>query len=555
MLPAIRTPRSRAPPGALTVTDVISVRWTTAVLALCLVLSISVGGTPAVVAGTTAAVPVAELPGPPAAPPPASPRFLGASVRANSSSWRHVLAGSDTTGALVVAVVPFSPAHAAGLAPGDVIVAVDDRAVHNEEQLLRELRRGGTLERVLSVVRADENAWTPRVRLATAPTDDASGALLAQLGRHPDPANRFLFAVSARDPAAARAVLSQLVSELPEFALAHAALATRLAQLERNPSREEEVRAALSRALELDPTSRDVQVTAGSIFLDMNDLTAAEQHAARAVDLDPDSALAHHLLGRARLAGERPEDALPALRRAVHLDPYDPRYYRSLTEGYLAVGYHNGAAQTMAALRELETTVSRRQPENNGKGIPLALLVGAAALAGALFPLRHHRARHRRALSHVEEKTEPSEVALLEALAACGAFSVAVPALGRALALSPAASSHELANHVLPGVVAVVAAAMGLRRLLAGGANAASFLLGLSPVLLLPGMAITFWHVPVLLNAARGVVRWDAALFHFAAGPAIVVLAGWLAVRAWGAVDEDHGGVARVPLRTERATP
>lgn len=485
---------------------------------------------------------------PPQSPPPYSAVFLGAIVRGNSASWRDVLVRSEAAGALVLAVVPGSPAYAAGLKQGDVVVAVDDREVHDDEQLLRELRRDAALDRVLTVVRPDGTPWTPRIRVAPRADAGVSDRLLAQLGRDPNPANRFLFAALTPDTAEGNVMLKRLTAELPGFALAQVVLVQRL--VEQPPasgggtaSSPSEVGAKLSKALELDPDSRDLRASVAAVLLSVSDPVAAERHAARAVELDPDSAVGHYLLGFARLSAGRPEEAVAPLHRSVELNPYDPRYYRGLAKAYVAVGEEASAAQTTAVLLALGRTTALQESGEARDLVPLALTVISVVLVGGLVPLVVRRRFPRLdPVGGPRPGVTPREVALLEAVAACGAFSIAVPLLGRSLALSVGApASREVASHVVPGVVALVAGAMGLRVISRGRGDVSSQLLILSTVMSLAGAAISIWHLPLLREAAAGLVRWDVALFHSGLGPPILLLSGWIAVRAARAGEQEAG--------------
>lgn len=499
---------------------------------------------------------------PPQSPPPYSPVFLGAIVRGNSASWRNVLVRSEAAGALVLAVVPNSPASAAGLKQGDVVVAVDDRDVRDDEQLLRELRREARLDRVLTVVRPDGTPWTPRIRVAPRADARVSDRLLAQFGRDPNPANRFLFAALTPDPAEGSAVLKRLTAELPGFALAHVVLAQRL--VEHRPGSGDstagslaEVGAELSNALELDPDSRDLRAMVAAVLLSISDPVAAERHAARAVELAPDSAVGHYLLGSARLAAERPEEAVAPLHRAVELNPYDPRYYRGLAKAYAAVGDETSAAQTAAVLHDLGRTTTALPESGNPRNlVPLALAVIAAVVVGGLVPFVCRRFPRWDPVEGVGARVTPPEVALLEVIAACGAFSIAVPVLGRTLALSVGVpTSRELASHVVPGIVALVASALALRAISRGRGDVPGQLLILSAVMALAGSAISIWHLPLLREAAAGLVRWDVALFHSSLGPPILLLSGWIATRAARAGLEEAGRTVPDPRLLGRRAP
>jgi hypothetical protein len=84
------------------------------------------------------------------------------------------------------------------------------------------------------------------------------------------------------------------------------------------------------------------------------------------------------------------------------------------------------------------------------------------------------------------------------------------------------ARSAEVADHVLPGVLVLVAAgAVGLahRR---GGVGAMAFLVA-GMAILLAGIWMVSTHVPLLNQARRGDAPWGASLYHSAA--AVIVLA------------------------------
>lgn len=426
-------------------------------------------------------------------------------------------------------------------------MAVDDREVHDEEQLLRELRREAALDRVLTVVRPDGTPWTPRIRVSPRADAGVSDRLLAQLGREPNPANRFLFAALTPDTAEGNVMLKRLTAELPGFALAQVVLVQRI--VEQRPvsgggtaSSTAEVGAALSNALALDPDSRDLRATVAAVLLSVSDPVAAERHAARAVELDPDSAVGHHLLGFARLSAGRPEEAVAPLHRAVELNPYDPRYYRGLAKAYVAIGEDASAAQTTAVLLALGRSPTALPESGEARNVvPLALTVISVVLVGGLVPLVVRRRFPRLdSIGAPRAGVTPREVALLEAVAACGAFSIAVPLLGRSLALSVGApASREVASHVVPGVVALVASAWALRAISRGRGDVSSQLLILSTVMGVAGSAISIWHLPLLREAAAGLVRWDVALFHSSLGPPILLLSGWIAVRAARAGEQE----------------
>jgi hypothetical protein len=90
----------------------------------------------------------------------------------------------------------------------------------------------------------------------------------------------------------------------------------------------------------------------------------------------------------------------------------------------------------------------------------------------------------------------------------------------------------EVVDHVVPGAV-IVAAALYLHRLARRRPVA-----GHGPGLLAAGASFLagFWilatHVPLLGDAARDAVSWEAAIWHSIAALPIVVLACWFVLRA-----------------------
>ena len=132
-------------------------------------------------------------------------------------------------------------------------------------------------------------------------------------------------------------------------------------------------------------------------------------------------------------------------------------------------------------------------------------------------------------------RQRPREAAWGIALAALGAWAAVIPYLGRAVGLTvDVAARVEFVDHVVPGVIVVLIGTwlVLLARRPAGRGDLTS--------LVAAGLAFLagFWtlatHVPLLVEAARGLAPWGAALLHASAGPPIVVLTLWLVLRADG---------------------
>ena len=126
-----------------------------------------------------------------------------------------------------------------------------------------------------------------------------------------------------------------------------------------------------------------------------------------------------------------------------------------------------------------------------------------------------------------------SEARAAGVLAAIGAWTVVVPYVGNALGLDVNVRAIvEIVDHVIPGLL-VLAAALVLRRLAARGRLA-----GAPRALIAAGVAFLagFWvfatHVPLLADATRSDLPWDAAIWHSIAGLPVAGLACWFVVRS-----------------------
>jgi hypothetical protein len=129
--------------------------------------------------------------------------------------------------------------------------------------------------------------------------------------------------------------------------------------------------------------------------------------------------------------------------------------------------------------------------------------------------------------------SRPTEARAAAVLAAIGAWTIVVPYLGRALGLDVnVAARVEIVDHVVPGLF-VVAAAVYVRRLaLRGrlaGQPAALFAAG---VAFLAGFWVFATHVPLLADASRSDLSWEAAIWHSITGVPVVGLACWFVLRS-----------------------
>jgi predicted Zn-dependent protease len=101
----------------------------------------------------------------------------------------------------------------------------------------------------------------------------------------------------------------------------------------------------------MDPLSPVVHTVASAVHLSVGRLGEAQALLNQALELDPDSPVAHHLLGWSWLAAGHPDDAEPHLRRGA-----DSGFTNSsalLAVLHARVGRHAHAAATLADLNRL----------------------------------------------------------------------------------------------------------------------------------------------------------------------------------------------------------
>ncbi len=108
-------------------------------------------------------------------------------------------------------------------------------------------------------------------------------------------------------------------------------------------------------------------------------------------------------------------------------------------------------------------------------------------------------------------------------LAAAG-WAILVPYLGPAWELTARVPARvEVVDHVLPGALAAIAAAVGLARRVRFSKASPDAAIVAASVAVLAGFWTTATHVPVLPVAANGDLSWPAALLHVSAGPPLLV--------------------------------
>lgn len=465
---------------------------------------------------------------PTAAPKPPAPSqdwYVGATFTTNSAGWGLLMPRGESPGALVVLVIAGSPAEAGGLSSGDVIVAMDSRPITNDRQPGLVLRTSTGASHDLTVVGPNRVARQARVEARARPAAGLDELVTARIAADPSPASRLLFAQVAPDAATALTVLDQLIDEFPSLAEAYASRAQRLLDVgvARNNTSDERlaaIRAAIDRAAALDPASLAVQLTAAQVLATLRQDGAAVGHAERAVAIDESSSTAHYLLGALRLGQGDARRALPDLRRAVGLDPYDRDSYRALSEAYRAIGRPQLARDTDRALGALVQAPRRQGPRGGSLlavGLAAVVVVGAGAVVASAGWSRTELTR--------SPASGPRGLVAVEVAGTLALLSILVPCVGRALDLSAGAPlATEIVDHVAPGAVALAAATLALRRAARSKApprapRSSALVIGLG------AFWITATHLPLSLEAAGGRVRVETALFHSAAGVAMLLMA------------------------------
>ena len=129
--------------------------------------------------------------------------------------------------------------------------------------------------------------------------------------------------------------------------------------------------------------------------------------------------------------------------------------------------------------------------------------------------------------------SRPIEVQRCVALAAIGAWTAIVPYLGSALGLKvDVAARVEVVDHVIPGLLVVVAGLYLSRIARRGELRRERFALPLAGVCFLAGFWVLATHVPLLGDAAQSDQAWDAAIWHSISALPILILAVWGVLRS-----------------------
>lgn len=156
----------------------------------------------------------------------------------------------------------------------------------------------------------------------------------------------------------------------PNYALAYAGIADAFIAVERNMGSASKIdpwpraKAAAARAIELDPVLSEAHSTMASIRAREYAWQDAERGFRRAIELNPNNALAYLELGaRVLVVQGRFDEGLEAVRRAVALDPLSPYVNTEAGEAVLLVGRYAEAAEHFRKAIALDP--SRNRPYNS----------------------------------------------------------------------------------------------------------------------------------------------------------------------------------------------
>lgn len=331
-----------------------------------------IGREPAAKPPSGAAAQDFPAPGIPSAP---AQLFFGTVILTNEASWGAFLTrGQQSLGALVLEVLPGTPASKLGLQKGDVISGIDGVEVNNQEQLLVAFRDNGTNQHQLKIRKVDGATVDIDARLVPSTGFSLLGYLETKVASSPDPVTRYLLAEQLPDNDRAIEMIRGLLAEFPDFAEGHALLARRLLDkieaagaggataAEMVPSTQlQEMTGAINRAIQLDPGGASIYRASSQIYLSMGDGARAERDAQKALSIDDSSAEAQYLLGTSRLTLGRYPEALEMLYTAVQMNPFEPKYYVNLALCYRGLRRESDAQATFDAAKSLVSDPAVRQ--------------------------------------------------------------------------------------------------------------------------------------------------------------------------------------------------
>jgi tetratricopeptide (TPR) repeat protein len=121
------------------------------------------------------------------------------------------------------------------------------------------------------------------------------------------------------------------------------------------------------KAIDLDGSLGEAYGMLGFLYTMTGQYEKGIMEAEKAVALEPNSDLAHHYLGLALRFAGRPNDAIPAIKKAIRFNPFAPgTYMYSLGLAYLFSGQYE------EAVKECKNATTR-EPDNLGAQLSLTV--------------------------------------------------------------------------------------------------------------------------------------------------------------------------------------
>jgi hypothetical protein len=295
-------------------------------------------------------------------PPRVDPKNLalpGFALVTNSQTWEQIVNAPNGRGAVILFVLPGSPADNKGIARGDMLTEVDGQRVTNQEHALALLYSNKGEKRKLKIVGRNGKERSVSIRNEI-PNKRAKPFLDEMLKGNPnDPVLRYLRAgspgttiqSSIDDLKAALDVQPEFVDAISKRA--NILFGARLATKDKKRQQEliTQALASWTNALDIDPRNAEALAAQANAETAIGKPAAAKADALKAIRVDPTLPAANHALARASLALEKPQDAAGPARAALELNPYNNlNYYRTLAEVFKDLKRKSDCAVTLNAI-------------------------------------------------------------------------------------------------------------------------------------------------------------------------------------------------------------
>jgi tetratricopeptide (TPR) repeat protein len=157
----------------------------------------------------------------------------------------------------------------------------------------------------------------------------------------------------------------KILEENPRYPTIHFRLA-RLLLSKPNPAPDfaEQAKKELQLELDIDPANAGAEYVLGELARQAQDLPAAEQHFAKATQLDTNFPDAYLGLGMSLLAEKKYPEAVAPLEKAVKLQPGNPAGHYNLATAYARTGRKEDAQKEFALQQQTSGAAADSGPQN-----------------------------------------------------------------------------------------------------------------------------------------------------------------------------------------------